>query len=91
MRFHPDQALPGCMLPDGGDCCSGHQAVCNDWHRQRREIERLRTVLERFAKRVEVHAPSARDDTVVHFRLRDCREARAALDSPEVSARGSNG
>jgi hypothetical protein len=42
MSFHPANHLPGCMMPDGGDCCAGHAAVVDDWHRQRREIERLR-------------------------------------------------
>jgi hypothetical protein len=42
MSFHPDSNLPGCMMPDGGECCAGHSAVVEDWHKQRREIERLR-------------------------------------------------
>jgi hypothetical protein len=41
-EFHPDKNLPGCMMPDGGECCAGHTAVVEDWHKQRREIERLR-------------------------------------------------
>jgi len=45
MIFHPNKALPGCMMPDGGDCCAGHAAVVDDWHKQRREIERLRAAL----------------------------------------------
>ncbi len=44
-RFHPDQNLPGCMLPDGGECCAGHLAVCSDWHKQRLEIDRLRKAI----------------------------------------------
>jgi hypothetical protein len=42
MSFHPDQNLPGCMMPDGGECCVGHAAVVEDWHRQRKEIDGLR-------------------------------------------------
>jgi ssDNA-binding Zn-finger/Zn-ribbon topoisomerase 1 len=45
--FHPDKNLPGCMMPDGGDCCAGHAAVVEDWHKQRREIERLRAIQPR--------------------------------------------
>ena len=41
MTFHPDQNLPGCMMPDGGECCAGHTAVVADWHKQRTEIEKL--------------------------------------------------
>lgn len=50
MSFHPDQNLPGCMMPDGGDCCAGHAAVCNDWHRQRQEIKWLRATLTHMAE-----------------------------------------
>jgi hypothetical protein len=46
MSFHPANHLPGCMMPDGGDCCAGHAAVVDDWHRQRREIEQLRAVAQ---------------------------------------------
>lgn len=35
--------------------------------------------LDRFAKRADDLPATARDDTMVHFRLRDCRAARAAL------------
>lgn len=42
MIFHPDSNLPGCMMPDGGECCAGHTAVVEDWHKQHVEIERLR-------------------------------------------------
>ena len=42
MSFHPDNHLPECMLPDGGSCCKGHAALCEDWHRLRAENERLR-------------------------------------------------
>jgi hypothetical protein len=42
MTFHPDNNLPDCMLPDGGDCCAGHAAVVDDWHRLRAiAIERM--------------------------------------------------
>jgi hypothetical protein len=43
--FHPDSNLPDCMMPDGGDCCAGHAAVCEDWHKQRRRIEALEAAL----------------------------------------------
>ena len=33
--FHPDSNLPGCMMPDGGDCCAGYQALLADWRRLR--------------------------------------------------------
>jgi hypothetical protein len=49
MTFHPDKNLPDCMMPDGGECCKGHAAVCEDWHKQRREIGRLRKALEEIA------------------------------------------
>lgn len=32
-RFHPDANLPGCMMPDGGECCAGYQALVDDWRR----------------------------------------------------------
>jgi len=35
MSFHPDQNMPGCMMPDGGECCEGHAAVVTDWHKKR--------------------------------------------------------
>src|SRR4051812_5422254 len=43
-NFHPLKNLPSCMMPDGGECCAGYAAVVDDWHKQRREIERLRKV-----------------------------------------------
>jgi hypothetical protein len=57
MTFHPDKHLPGCMMPDGGDCCAGHAAVCEDWHKQRREIEMLRTGLRRIISLEEKNLP----------------------------------
>jgi hypothetical protein len=35
------------MLPDGGECCAGHAAVVEDWHKQRRRIEALETALQK--------------------------------------------
>jgi hypothetical protein len=46
--FHPDQNLPDCMMPDGGDCCAGHSAVCEDWYRQRRRIAALEETVAFF-------------------------------------------
>jgi hypothetical protein len=46
MPFHPDQNLPDCMMPDGGECCSGHAAVCEDWHKQRATITQLIAEIE---------------------------------------------
>lgn len=46
--FHPDRNLPGCMMPDGGECCTGHAAVCEDWHKQNRRIEELTKALLRL-------------------------------------------
>lgn len=43
--FHPDRNLPGCMMPDGGECCAGHAAVVADWHRQRRRIAVLEMII----------------------------------------------
>lgn len=40
-RFHPDRSLPDCMMPDGGNCCAGHAAVCNEWNIQRVQIDEL--------------------------------------------------
>lgn len=54
MTFHPDRHMPGCMMPDGGDCCTGHADVVEDWHKQRREIERLRAALEEIVFAVEL-------------------------------------
>jgi len=46
MAFHPDGNLPDCMMPDGGDCCAGHAAVCGDWHKQRQQIDALTSGLK---------------------------------------------
>lgn len=51
MSFHPDKNLPYCMMPDGGECCAGHVALCEDWHRQRREIEGFRSAAQRQSDR----------------------------------------
>lgn len=45
MTFHPDKNLPGCMMPDGGDCCAGHAAVVADWHKQSRDLAKYRNAL----------------------------------------------
>lgn len=50
MSFHPDSNLPGCMMPDGGDCCAGHAAVVEDWHKQRRQIDTLVKALQGIAE-----------------------------------------
>jgi hypothetical protein len=46
----------------------------------------MREILNRFAKRADDHSPHARDDTIVHFRLRDCRAAKAALSAKPAPA-----
>ena len=33
--FNPERNMPGCMMPDGGDCCEGYQALLADWRRLR--------------------------------------------------------
>jgi hypothetical protein len=40
MTFHPDSNLPGCMMPDGGECCAGYQALLADWRRLRTQAAR---------------------------------------------------
>jgi hypothetical protein len=45
MSFHPDSHLPDCMMPDGGECCAGYATICEDWHKQRRRIEKLERAL----------------------------------------------
>jgi hypothetical protein len=47
--FHPDQNMPGCMMPDGGECCAGHAALAEDWHKQRREIEGMRAFIKQLS------------------------------------------
>ena len=49
MSFHPLQHLPGCMMPDGGDCCASYSDLCDDWHKQRRRIEALEAALRFYA------------------------------------------
>lgn len=46
MPFHPDHNLPGCMMPDGGECCAGHAAVCEDWHKKHSAARLMRKALE---------------------------------------------
>lgn len=41
----PDSHLPDCMMPDGGECCAGYATICEDWHKQRRRIEKLERAL----------------------------------------------
>jgi hypothetical protein len=48
MTFHPDNNFPDCMMPDGGECCAGHAAVCEDWHKQRCRIDELEAALEKL-------------------------------------------
>lgn len=80
MSFHPDANLPACMMPDGGECCAGHAAVCEDWHKQRREIEKLRRDVDNFG-----HGMTSTNDRLVaaleeNERLRNqLVSARAAL------------
>jgi hypothetical protein len=31
VTFHPDSNLPDCMMPDGGQCCAGYQALLAEW------------------------------------------------------------
>lgn len=33
--FDPDKNLPGCMMPDGGECCESYAALYADWKRLR--------------------------------------------------------
>ncbi len=59
MTFHPDNNLPGCMMPDGGDCCAGHAAVCEDWHKQSRVIDLMRAALVDAAQFIDSVKPDA--------------------------------
>jgi hypothetical protein len=36
--FHPLNNLPGCMMPDGGECCAGYSALVSDWDRLSRLV-----------------------------------------------------
>lgn len=45
-EFHPLQNLPGCMMPDGGDCCAGYTALADDWHKLRNSHADLVKALE---------------------------------------------
>jgi hypothetical protein len=52
----------------------------------------VREALERFAERADILPKTAQDSATVHFRLRDCRAARAALASlpaPDVASRNA--
>lgn len=71
--FHPDKNLPGCMMPDGGECCAGHAAVCEDWHKQRRQLASARKALEEIAGLAIT--PSTAGSVAMAMR----RSARAAL------------
>lgn len=31
--FDPDKNLPGCMMPDGGECCEAYAELYSDWKR----------------------------------------------------------
>ena len=64
MSFHPDQHLPGCMMPDGGECCAGHAAVCEDWHAQRARIEALEAALRKIAGLVDGEAGEPLADAI---------------------------
>lgn len=33
MTFDPDKNLPGCMMPDGGECCASYAELYADWKR----------------------------------------------------------
>lgn len=37
--FQPLKNLPGCMLPDGGECCAGYIALADDWHKQHEALK----------------------------------------------------
>jgi len=51
MSFHPNSKLPDCMMPDGGDCCTGHAALVDDWRKLRSRIEQLEAALDRAVTR----------------------------------------
>jgi uncharacterized protein Yka (UPF0111/DUF47 family) len=68
MKFHPDNNLPGCMMPDGGKCCAGYQALLADWRRLQaaaqaepesiaklqREADRQRREIERMLEELTI-------------------------------------
>ena len=62
MSFHPNSHLPGCMMPDGGDCCTGYAAVYEDWHKKRRRIEALEAALRAC---VQYHVKAAADNRAI--------------------------
>lgn len=79
------------MMPDGGDCCAGHAAVCEDWHKQRREIAKLKeglTAAVRAAKLavfvINKHGFMPNDSWKGGFD-KDIATAETALDAPNAS------
>ncbi|RPJ20098.1 MAG: hypothetical protein EHM33_29150 [Chloroflexi bacterium] len=49
--FHPDRTLPECMMPDGGDCCEGYQALLAEWRRITRIDDSIAKQLQRSMER----------------------------------------
>lgn len=37
--FSPLKNLPGCMMPDGGECCAGYLALFEDWNKLREAMK----------------------------------------------------
>jgi hypothetical protein len=72
MTFHPDSNLPECMMPDGGNCCAGYQALLAEWRgskvdatmakqleRSIRRNSRLMIALEQIANKTKMDAVAA--------------------------------
>jgi hypothetical protein len=45
MSYHPDSSMPGCMMPDGGDCCPAHAELVSEWNGLREHNAKLAAAL----------------------------------------------
>lgn len=89
--FHPARNLPGCMMPDGGECCAGHVAVVEDWHKQRAENAALKSRVQELTKALEAflanHETAGCGSSIFQVETAVVEQCRRAL-APSLEGRG---
>jgi hypothetical protein len=81
MTFHPDSNLPGCMMPDGGECCAGYQALLADWRRLRTQAAEVQDTYLVGGPDLKAMSGSVESDRVIqlHFSRKATDADRAWL------------
>lgn len=83
-QFHPLKNLPGCMMPDGGECCAGYTALAADWHKQHEALKGAAVVANTAGSLLK--AKDEKIDALVKALGEMLTDPPSTLDEPDTDA-----